>query len=311
MPKESTHIFFAADVMNKLNNNPLQSLLKDNYQAYLFGSIFPDTFYYGKREDIVQLSEILHGRDGNLTNEFIFTFLEHIIAVRKNNELAFLSGYITHYFLDIYFHPVIYYLSGNYFDKDNKRRLSAMYLHRHLETYLDVRLSDQFSLNTELNKFNTGDISCLNKLLDMRSLSLKDLQAVFGRQMRFNAFFRNKPVYYIVRLLANNSLFDKSAISLFYQNLKHEKKIFPENIIYRDLITGAPLETSLTELYQKSLTNALKAMESVYSCYLDKQDIVNLITTIGGESLNTGVLKCSVDKIKFTDENRNESPNNR
>jgi|WetSurMetagenome_2_1015567.scaffolds.fasta_scaffold00069_19 hypothetical protein len=302
MPKENTHILFAAGLMNKLDNKELQSLLKDNCPEYYFGSIFPDTFYYSKREDVIRLSEMLHGKDGNLTNEYIFIFLEHIMAVRRKNELAFLIGYITHYFLDINFHPVIYYLSGNYYDKDDKKRLRAVYLHRHLETYLDVRVHNQFSINTELNKFRLIDISCLNKLPGAHSLSLNGFQAVLDRQIQFNAFFRNKLVYYIVRLLANSSLFDRSDIPLFYQNLKHEKKILPEGIFYRDLITGAPLETTVTDLYRNSLTKAAKAIESLYSYYLGQSDIVNLKTHIRGESLNTGALKCPVDQIRFTDE---------
>jgi hypothetical protein len=35
------------------------------------------------------------------------------------------------------FHPVIYYLSGNYYDEDPEKRARAVYHHRHLETCLD------------------------------------------------------------------------------------------------------------------------------------------------------------------------------
>ena len=54
-----------------------------------------------------------------------------VLATTTNKkDLVFALGLITHCASDIVFHPVIHYLSGNYYDKDNKRREKAIY-HRY------------------------------------------------------------------------------------------------------------------------------------------------------------------------------------
>jgi hypothetical protein len=300
MPKENTHLLFAADLMAGPGDKGLQSLLKNNSREYLFGSVFPDTFYYGKRAAVRELSEILHGKDGNRSDEYIFKFLERIMSSGREGELAFLMGYISHCFLDIKFHPVIYYLSGNYYDKDDEKRSGAVYLHRHLETRLDVLLNRRYTLAGELEGFDAGGMSCLTVLLDQRSLSLKGLQEILARQIRLDKVFRNTSLYYLFRLPACVSLFAKANIALFYRNLRHDGRGFPLLIRYRDLLTGAPHETSPDALYRQALEEASAAVSAVYAYYQGRSDIDRLKALIRGESLNTGAPGCPVDRIRFT-----------
>ena len=157
MPKENTHIYFADGLLARLDNE-LKKLVKDNIDYFYLGSITPDTFYYSEQKAIVEISDYLHGNDGNLTNELIFDLLDTARDNKNDKDFVFALGFITHCALDIIWHPVIFYLTGDYHSLDKSIAAKAQYQHRYFETQLDSKVN---------NKFFIGELikaSCLEKL---------------------------------------------------------------------------------------------------------------------------------------------------
>jgi len=115
MAKENTHLWFAYGLLEHCTGSAMLRDVSDHLGRYMLGAVILDTFYYSAGDDLVRISEAFHGRDGNPTNT---TILRVIDAARGPADIAFILGYITHCALDITFHPVVYYLSGNYYDDD-------------------------------------------------------------------------------------------------------------------------------------------------------------------------------------------------
>ncbi len=114
MPKENTHLNFAYGLLEEFQGHDILKDVSENIRHYLLGSIIPDTFYYGSSASLRRISESFHGKDGNPTNKTIVQVLDH---ARDKKDISFILGFISHCALDITFHPVIYYLSGNYYDE--------------------------------------------------------------------------------------------------------------------------------------------------------------------------------------------------
>lgn len=94
-----THMFIAKEVSKQLPNKELAQLIKNNYDAYLVGSYYPDSGY---------LKNTGYGEDSHW-DSFLYTFADYI---KKNPKLlktrpkliAFLFGCATHRVADEIFH---------------------------------------------------------------------------------------------------------------------------------------------------------------------------------------------------------------
>ncbi len=138
MPKEITHIFFAEKILERLRKE-VQKVIKNHPNVYYFGSISPDLFYYyipsnKKFKDIenLKLGERIHNSSENL-----FSLILRIINAdnpSRNILFSFLSGYLTHVATDIFFHPYIYHITGNYNDEHPEERKHSQRRQRYNET---------------------------------------------------------------------------------------------------------------------------------------------------------------------------------
>jgi hypothetical protein len=122
MPKENTHLLFAYGLLEEFQGREILRDISSHPWHYLLGSVIPDTFYYGGSASLRRISESFHGKDGNPTNA---TILEVLESPRSHKDLAFILGFISHCALDITFHPIIYYLCGNYYDESPEKRNRA------------------------------------------------------------------------------------------------------------------------------------------------------------------------------------------
>ena len=143
MPKEITHIVIADDILRKLPA-PLAREISLDKKAYYFGSMSPDLFYYdfhipGESESAASISEAIHGRNGEDNMSHVFRMLRSPRLEEKNSGLfSFLAGHLTHMAADSFYHPLIYSVSGNYYDPDHKERNLAERRHRIFESCMDL-----------------------------------------------------------------------------------------------------------------------------------------------------------------------------
>ena len=300
MPKENTHIFFASELLRGLAHAELRHMLESRREYFFLGAIIPDTMYYSKREDI---SDTLHGKSGNLTNGIILDMLEQ---AEDERDLAFCCGYISHCALDITFHPMVYYLSGDYHDPDPDRCQHAVYLHRHIETCLDVFINNPMRMH-ELLQCSLMEGLAFEKIVSQSfSISIQEIRRALHTQFLMNRLFTSRAGYVIFVFLCRLGLIrDWPYKSLFYANIKHEAGIDFSMLNYQDILTGEERQTTLQKLFEQAASMANAMLTQAYAYTRGAISREELIQAIPGKSLNTGMLHTPVTAIKYT---RNRRP---
>ena len=295
MPKENTHIYFASELVKNLPHDELRHILESHREYFFLGAVIPDTMYYSRREDI---SDTLHGKSGNLTNELIFDMLEH---AEDERDLAFCCGYISHCALDITFHPMVYYLSGDYHDPEPARREQAVYLHRHIETSLDVFINNPLRMHKLLQPGLMEGLA-FEKIVSKRfSVSIQEIRRALHTQLRMNRLFTSRTGYVIVGFLCRLGLFrDWTLKSLFYANIRREPGMDFSVLNYKDILTGEGRETTPQKLFEQAASRATKMLTQAYAYARGTISQEELSRAIPGESLNTGTLHTPVTAIKYT-----------
>ncbi|KKQ61455.1 MAG: hypothetical protein US81_C0006G0011 [Parcubacteria group bacterium GW2011_GWE2_38_18] len=300
MPKENTHLYFSHKLIKRIEKNSIVEIIKKNLKFFYFGSVMPDTFYYSGNDDIVKISETIHGRFGNLTNEMVFDFLDAAKAKKSGSDLAFTFGFLTHCALDMVFHPVIYYLSGNYYDPKPAKAEDAIYLHRHLETYLDKKVNHKYYFNDMVDCSIVDKLSFDDIIEKKFNLTEKDIIKVLKRKSLLLKLLKLDFIYYPLYFSYKLHLVKlKFLLGIFYGNIKRDNRVIPDVINYRDLITGEKLQITVEELFEKSyllVKNMINAAHAYYNGKLSREEASKIIR---GESLNTGKLNCPVTDIKY------------
>ncbi len=301
MPKENTHLNFASDLAENNFSGEINKILKKYKKEFLLGSVFPDIFFYASNLKIQAKADLIHGKDGNETNQWIFFLLD---LAKKNSDkkiLAFTFGALTHFSLDINFHPIIYYLAGNYYDKNKKKKEQAIYRHVQLETFLDAK-TNQFFL-AKKNLMSQSFLREEKDFLAQLGISYFQLKVIYSKMLWLNRIlFKSNFFYQLFYFLEKMGLVKKRNIGLFYKNLKRDKTIIPQIVKYKDLISGEDRVTKLTEIFTQAQIEAqekIKVAQQYFLNNLSKREAKEIII---GQSLDTGKLGKSVQEIRFIKE---------
>ncbi len=301
MPKENTHLYFAHRLLCDTEEPEWRNIINKELEPYYLGAIAPDVFYYSGEEKTRRISETLHGRDGSPTNGIVFELLERAKANKSGADLAFALGYLTHCALDITFHPVIYYLSGNYFDHDFDLANEAMYLHRHLETYLDKKVNQDFFFHHLINLRHIRTLDFPKLFHERFGVPLGETEILLRRKNLASQFENSRLVYYLFYFLYKLGLKKiKLFLGLFYANLTADPRVVPDLIDYRDIITGEKKRDLITDLFDRADNLASAYFEAAIDYFDGKIGRPEAEKFIQGESLNTGRFGLGVQNIKFT-----------
>ena len=298
MPKENTHILLVNSIIGSLDCGEIKTLLQANYESICFGSIVADTFFYSSNKDVVNISEELHGKEGEKTNELIFDMLDHARLHKSHNILCLSMGYISHCVFDMTFHPVIYYLTGNYYDKDTTRSEQAVYRHRLIETKLDNDINNKYYLDKILD----GNNKIVHEILEIIGVKYNitngDLVKAYKKQIRINKCFRSGFIYKLIYLLNKLKILDyKNILPLFYPHLQTDEIIIDEIVNYCDILSGQKTQRKLSDLLKAVEDESIKRINAAYAYYNDTIDRACAMQIIRGESLDTGEEGCSVHKV--------------
>ena len=147
MPKAIAHWLIAEKTAERLKDTELGGAMRAHPNALRLGAVFPDLPYFLRgKEPWINRCRVMgnewHGSGGEDTHRL----LRRILAMRPPGagltppQQAFLAGVASHLRADIAFHPLVYHLTGNYYDPDPAKRSRAVRNHRRLETLLDMRV---------------------------------------------------------------------------------------------------------------------------------------------------------------------------
>jgi len=297
MPKENTHIFFAEMARRGLEVSDIFDLLSREKEYYHLGAVNPDSFFYSRDESIIKISDRFHGKDGNLTNEIIIDVLEN---GKTDRDLAHILGYITHCALDMTFHPVIYYLTGNYY-KHETTEGSERYRHRYMETCLDMAIGNTFRMHFLLDPGLPEGLAFEPLISERFSVPVSIIRRTFVRQLRFNRCFASSAAYFVALVLNRFGLLTYPDLPpLFYRSVKRHDFSTEEKVTYRDLVSGEEKITSVAELFEVAKERAHDMMMAAYEYSTGRITREECLKKIPGESLDTGLVGTPVSDIRYT-----------
>ena len=279
MPKENTHLYFLDKVAQEIYEPEIKQLIEKHKDFFYLGSVAPDTFYYLKKTE--PISDWFHGRDGNKTNIIILDWLERAKQAQDERAFIFVCGYLTHCALDIFFHPTICELSGDYHDPNPIKRRRAVYLHRYLETVLDANLKHSFDFKTFIKWPKAKNLKPIFLALQARFNLTEDLFfKAFKNQFQKNLLFKSQRMFYLAYWLNKLHLADlEQELGLFYGNLKNNSFVFDEKFKQQDL-----------KRYFAQAENYAKIMiAGALDFYKNRINLEQLAQIIKGENLNSGL----------------------
>jgi len=302
MAYENTHLYIAEKIRKLIGNNSIKQVITSNLNQYYLGSIFPDTLSYSRKSKIKSVASYLHGSMGIPTNDFVFKMLNKVKKNKEEKGLSFIYGFLTHCAVDIIIHPVINYFS-EYNPKGTKReKEKTSYLHWHLETYFDTKVNKSFYLE-DMIRINYLDGLGIEHILN---IPLLDIKNALKRQISYFRLTRSKMPYRLFKILSFIGIIPKSFIGGFYENLKYEKTVLPDNLIFKDIITGEKIRTNQMEIVKDSVELGKRMIETAYEYYTGNINRIQSEKIINGNNLDTGHYGKTKSDIRFVLDNVNK-----
>lgn len=295
MPKENTHIFFADSLLSASELSPCaDTLIRPYLRDYYLGSIAPDILFYSKNPSAEELADSLHGLSGLPTNTMVMEILKRSSAPK---DLAFAAGYITHCCLDMTFHPTVYYFSGNYYDTDETKSDRAKFLHRYIETRLDIFINSRLKITSVIDKRALANTAFKEIASEMAEVPPSEIEKALERQLFMNSFFYGKRS----RLLPPFTINGKMNRGLFYRNVKHNDRLssLDEPLSVRHPVTGATFETTYTRLFTEAGKKAVQRIRALNEYAASRISLQSLSETVSGEDLDTGMLGVTAREVKY------------
>ena len=331
MPKEITHWLIAGNAIEALkeSNSKLHKLLHKHRSYYLLGAVIYDTPYSflgltKAQKQFKKVADKLHGAQG----EDAFCPFKNIFKNIYGNSqdelneagLAFSLGFLSHVIVDLNFHPMVFYLTGNYYSQDKKERNRAVSNHRWLETNLDLwflqeaKQTGQKPIQYLKEVMKDLDSTKLSKILleFVEAIGLRDLQGEarnYKTAIGYHAFFQQLFFKEWIRgLLALVLGKEHKTVALFYPNA--ERFVGEKSIAYLHPVTGVAHETTVDNLMQnteRKLVTVLKEVERTLFRERSEESLQNFINSLPNLSSETGVAKTSPRDMKFFNKEFNRS----
>ncbi len=321
MPREYTHWIILEDIRVAAAKHGLSyaaKITEDNIAAASIGAIVADSpyyFQYGKNRVATQIGDCYHGSAGEDTLSPIKLLAAEVLKRSENKERelgwAIIIGMLSHIYADSIFHPLVNFISGNWYAAADSERIPARRRHKIFEVYLDswVRAQRQLwnggrlatsmqrlpsksaiyqfvssSYNSEIpNSMNAALFwqSCLEYQTVMQS---RFLSTGFGALIRL--------LYYV----GMESLAESDA--LFSFGRKTYKTIFDSPFTYQHPITGSQHTHTIRDLWGLSVDGCVKHLQRIEPLLSGKSEDLTLIG-VHGVSLDYGLPRVKSSDATF------------
>jgi hypothetical protein len=296
MPFENTHLYLADKVKQTLQNDDLSGILAEHLDYYYLGSVFPDTMFYAKDDNLSRVAYRLHGDDGRPTSRFAFDVLDRIRESGSQPDFAFISGFLTHCAADITFHPMVFYISGYLPDADEQAKQKSSYRHWKYETLMDQLLNDRFRFEELVHPQLVRNLAAPDVLgVDAHTI-IRHLEKQYSYFCKIHSRF----YYHVFRILSRLGVVPPESVAGFYESLKTNGIHFPERIVYQDVVSGEVIETSLEELADQSVDLGSRLVAAAYGYSTGDIGRNECESIMKGESLHTGKMGKTLRDVKYS-----------
>lgn len=313
MPKELTHWHIARKAMQKGGPAKVGEIIACNPALYYIGAVAHDIAFYDLsqpfEERIERVANQLHGVDGENTLVPLSEMMD--TALYQNNQhalLAFLLGMLTHFVADSTIHPIVYYMSGNYFAENPDDRDKAVFRHRLFETAIDLWIekvnpheypSDLSHLWREAGEAGRHAFDLLVEHYAYpgdKSIRTHFRNAWRNHRFLQTAFSWSTPwrVLAIYRRLGHPSV--EKLEALFYSQPLN-LSFFDSNLDWLHPVTGEPNKITLSELLDSCVKNVLTLFEQLGTQSIEKWPL--LVRELSPLSLDSGLPYVPVAQMKY------------
>lgn len=216
MPSACAHAYFARDVYRTLEPKLKRKIDRNTMITFSQG---PDVFYYQffnpfQNAKVHAFGQLVHT---TYSKKFFIQYIDHMKRYRlekKPEVVASLYGYLTHYLLDYYTHPLIYYKTGNTTIKQYRGK------HQEMELLIDLYMLEKrerkkpAKIKLDRFLFPTREFSIpLKNLLNrvyqdvyqvpnMGNVYLSNLKQMrfIYRYFRYDPYHIKQPLYHILAI---------------------------------------------------------------------------------------------------------------
>lgn len=295
MPAYISHAIMGEEVLKKLKSEHILRIPID------FESM--KTFSLGA--DLSNLSKISgyasHNKDTQL---FFLTMIDYIKQqnLKENVQIiSLLYGHISHYFMDINCHPLIYY---NEVGLNNVTLISNHSLvEGYIDSYLCKKILHKDIMKVNSSYFNKGQINYLENVILLNYV----YQKVYNDPKIINSYNAIIKVFSLLENVSKSGLFSKSNLEkisgfekfLSLNQINRLDFINLDNKEWTNPVSGEKYYKSFMQLYEQSIIEALYAINNVNKYLYDGCSCDELLKIFTDLSYDTG-MNCSFGhKMQF------------
>jgi hypothetical protein len=310
MPRENIHWQVLEGTFTALKSTDLVPNSEIERAAAYLGAMTPDAplFFNGGGSSFQEISEKLHGNTGEDTFEFLRSLAPRIFEAHTEEErrilLFFWIGYLSHCVTDSILHPLVFYITGNYYDILPAKRKEARKAHRLYETYLDLWSAQQYPA-LPWDRFHPI-YNALGENLSVICTHLDQIapgetrgcwKKAFSHMRFFQKLFISPSVGIVVRLLATllPQLFSGHD-ALFSFGRSELPPSFHQTIEYQNPITGARCQATLQTLMERAISQTVELINRSAPALNSNQVPLNNVV---GPSLCSGISNTEVQQLRY------------
>ncbi|MGE4423265.1 MAG: zinc dependent phospholipase C family protein [Pseudodesulfovibrio sp.] len=142
MPKELIHFKTAEKTAARLADTRFAPGLAAHPQGVLLGAVLHDALFYGatpRALPMARMAHRIHGARGEDTYALLRLQARHAAGARDPGlAAALLVGMASHLWADTVMHPMVWYLTGDYYAASRREKSLARQRHRALESLMDM-----------------------------------------------------------------------------------------------------------------------------------------------------------------------------
>lgn len=172
MPAASTHVEFAREVINQMPSSLQEKIT--NRPLYYLGAQGPDLFFFSSFHflpgSLKKCGNIMHQDKVRETLSFLDRYTRDMPNLRN-----YYYGFLCHYALDSYAHPLIHYYSKKQAQQENRNETE---IHFTNEAYIDV-----WALERNQKKPQDYDIYVFQKINKVDAQELSSLFHILFREV--------------------------------------------------------------------------------------------------------------------------------
>ena len=292
MPAYLTHAIMGNTIYNNAKNDDRLFKINIPLPTLKASTLSPD---------LAKLSKSDFNSHNKDTDLYFFNMIEYIKENKLYNDLDVISllyGNISHYFLDVYTHPLIYYISENCvsLNKLNSHILTEGYI----SSYMSEKEQHTDYMNLKSNyigSLNFANPNLKNLIRETYYKTYNDLTILKSYKTTFEL------IKLIVKLTKENRFTSKEKLIklskfkeyLEINNLSKEDLTNEQKEYWINPVTNEKYNESFIELYNKALTKTYEAIYHVNKYLYDTESKYNLYKIFTNLSYDTGV-SCSLGK---------------